>query len=228
MAIVKGNVWGHLSGKIGNFCAKITAGRTILGARPISYNAPQDAATLERQKVFQSASAISTQAINLPVLKKIWDLLREQYGSGYNKLFSVNYALVSPERPTVDCVITPPDGFSAAIANPVLDGTKLTATIPALTLSTGIQADEVNCGFYAVICYHTPLAEGGEPYSFVRLGKLVPNYQFSQEYNLQIDLNVNQQAVAAKYDSSILYMAIVPQTADQRIRQYSATFVSAA
>lgn len=226
MAVVKGNVWGHLSGKVGNFSAKITKGRTIMGQRPVSFTVPNDTAAINRRKVFKAALSLSKQIISLPLLKKVWNLNKEPYASGYNKVTQVNYNLVTAERPTVSNKITP-DGFVLGVTDPLLDADKFTATIAALNTVTPLNTDEVHVSINAVICYHSPLVDTDEPYAVIALNKEVPNFDFESPYSLQLDLNVLQKTVAAKYDSSILYLSIVPKTADERVYRFSATYAQA-
>lgn len=226
MARVFSNVIGNLSGKLGNLSARIAFGKTILAARPASFNVPSDQAALDRRGTFLSAVKFAKQVAGLPVLKGIWEKVKPNAISVFNEVVSVNYALVSPARPTVDNIITP-GGFAMAVQNALLDADKLTATIPALNTITVVTPDEIHCSINAVICYHTPLDPDDAPYNIISLSKLVPNYQFGNAYNLQMDLDVLQKAVAAKYDSSILYLAVATKSADEKIVQNSGTFVSA-
>lgn len=226
MARVFSNVIGNLSGKLGNLSARITYGRTILAARPASFNAPTDAAAVDRRKTFQTVIKFAQQVANLPVLKKVWEKAKPANLSVFNQVVSTNYQHVSPSRPTVDNVITP-DGFALGVQNAVLDADKLTATIPALNTMTVISTDEVHLSINAVICYHTPLDPNDDPYTIIRMQKTVPNHQFGAVYNLQMDLDVLQKAVAARYDSSIVYLAVATKAADEDVVQNSATFVQA-
>jgi len=226
MARVSSNVIGNFSGKLGNLSARINHGRTILAARPASFNAPMDASAIERRNIFLATLKFATQVANLPVLKKVWAKVTPSDLSEANQIVSANYKYSSAAKPTVDNIITP-GGFVLNIQNTLLDAAKLTADIPALTTVAIMDPAEVNCNFSVVICYHTPLAEGDDPYNIITLSKDVPNFQFGVQYNLQLDLNIVQKAIAAKYDGSIVYLAVVPKTADDRILHYSSTFVAA-
>jgi len=226
MARVFSNVIGNLSGKLGNLSARIAFGRTILAARPASFNVPTDPAALNRRGTFLTAVKFAQQVSNLPALKSIWEKVKPNAISVFNEVVSANYALGSAQRPTVDNIITP-EGFALPVQNALLDADKLTATIPAFSTITLVKPEEVNCSINAVICYHTPLDPASDPYTIIRLSKVVPNYQFNNPYNLQMDLDVIQKAVAAKYDSSILYLAVASMDAAEKIVQNSATFIAA-
>ena len=226
MARVFSNVIGNFSGKLGNLSARIAYGRTILAARPASFNAPTDAAAMARRGTFLATIKFALQVINLPVLCEIWKKVKPNDLSVYNQVVSANYQLSSPTRPTINNIISP-GGFAVDVQNVILDAEKLTAVIPALNAVTIISPAEVHCSINAVICYHDPLLEGDEAYSVIHLSQVVPNYDFTQVYNLQMNLNIIQKAIAARYDSSIVYLVVVPKTADEKVLQYSATFVQA-
>lgn len=224
MARVFSNVIGNFSGKLGNLSARITYGRTILAARPASFNAPTDAAALDRRATFLATIKFALQVCNLPALYEIWKKKKAAGISVFNQVVSSNYQFTSSTKPTNNNIITP-DGFGVNVADALLDGEKITGTVPALNTVTIVNPEEVHCSFNAVICFHSPLVESDNPYSIIHLSKEVPNYQFDQPYVLQIDLDVVQKGIAAKYDSSILYLAVVPKTADEKILQHSSTFV---
>lgn len=226
MARVFSNVIGNLSGRLGNLSARITHGHTILAARPASMNVPMDASAIERRSTFLAAAKFALQVVNLPALKVVWNKSKQIGISAFNQVVRENYDAASAGGPTIANIITP-DGFALDVPNLLLDADKLTGLIPALTTITVLDPDEVHLSINAVICYHTPLAEGDAPYKLIHLSKAVPNYVFNQEYNLQMDLNVLQKQTAAKYDSSIVYLAVVPTTAGDSILQNSATFVKA-
>lgn len=226
MARVFSNVIGNFSGKLGNLSARIAYGRTILAARPASFNAPDDAASLNRRSQFLATVKFALQVLDLPALTDIWKKIKPVGISVYNQIVSTNYQFTSPTRPTIDNIITP-GGFVVDVPDALLDTDKITGTIPALNTVTLISPDEVHCVFNAVICYHTPLVAGDDPYNIIHLSKTVPNYLFGAVYNLQMDLNIIQKAIAAKYDSSIVYLALATKSAEEKVVQNSATIVKA-
>jgi hypothetical protein len=57
----------------------------------------------------------------------------------------------------------------------------------------------------------------------IALSKEVANHNFTQTYNLQLDYNVLQIALAAKYQHSILYLIVASKSADGKVVQNSAT-----
>lgn len=142
-----------------------------------------------------------------------------------NQIFKSNYPMSTTVKPTVDNIITPKDGFGFAPADAIVDQAKITATLPALNTVTVVNPEEVHVSINAVVCFHSPLTPGDDEFAVIHLSKEVPNYNFEQTYALQMDFDVLQAGIAAKYDSSILYLSVVPKTADEKILQYSGTYV---
>lgn len=226
MALAKGAVIGKLSGKLGDLTARTRAGKTYYSAQPVSFNSPKDPATLDRRKKFLCTIRFALEVLALPVLKEVWDIVKLPGLSAYNMIARANYHFSTPERSTLENIITP-GGFELDVQNALIGADSVTATIPALNTITDISPNEVHCSFNAVIFFHTPLTPGDPPYNIIHLSKMVPNFNFAQAYDLVMNLSVGQAGVAAKYDSSILYLAAVPKTADEKILQCSDTYSKA-
>lgn len=223
MAIVNGNVIGNLSGKLGNLSARTVDGRTILAARPSSFNASQEPAVLEVRQKFSVTAKFASAVLALATLVSIWKKVKNIAGSVFNEVFQSNFPRSSSAKPT-DQNFLAPDGFPLAIVAAAVAADKITASIPALDASAIFGADEVNLSANALVCYYDPTSEADDPYKIISLSKEVANYNFAQVYDLQIDYNILHEAVAAKYQHSILYLCVVSKTADGKVVQNSSTF----
>lgn len=223
MAILNGNVIGNLSGRLGNLSARTVDGHTILAARPSSFNASQEPAVLEVRAKFAVTANFSKSVLSLPTLEDIWKKVKDSGISVFNAIFKANFGFSGTERPTEQNILTK-EGFPLQISTAAVDADKITASLPALNLASVFGADEVNLSANALICYHDPISESDEPFKMVALSKEIANYNFTQTNSLQMDYNVLQEAVAAKYQHSILYMCVVTKTAEGKVVQNSATF----
>lgn len=72
MAVLVGNVIGNLSGRLGNLAARTVEGRTILSARPASFNASDDPSVIAIRQRFAVTAAFAKFIFVLPVLAEIW------------------------------------------------------------------------------------------------------------------------------------------------------------
>ncbi|MCX6175382.1 MAG: hypothetical protein NTZ27_11570 [Ignavibacteriales bacterium] len=223
MAIVNGNVLGNLSGKLGNLSARTVDGRTILAARPSSFNASQEPAVLEVRQKFSVTAKFASAILALASLVSIWKKVRNVASSVFNEVFQSNFAYSSTEKPTEQNIIVP-EGFPLQITTAAVEADKITASLPALNTASVFGADEVNLSANALVCYYDPTNENDDPFKIIPLSKEVANFNFAQTYDLEMDFNVLQKATAAKYQHSILYVCVVTKTAEGKVIQNSGTF----
>ena len=223
MAIVNGNVIGNLSGKLGNLSARTVDGRTILAARPSSFNASQDPAVISVRQKFSVTAKFASAILALPILVSIWKKVRNVASSVFNEVFQSNFAYSSTEKPTEQNILAP-EGFPLQISTAAVAADKITATLPILNTSSVFGADEVNLSANALVCYYDPTNEADEPFKIISLSKEVAAHNFAQTYDLEIDLNATQKNTAAKYQHSILYVCVVTKTSDGKVVQNSGTY----
>ncbi len=223
MAVVNGSVIGNLSGRLGNLSARTVNGKTILAARPSSFNASQEQASLDVRSKFSVTGSFAKNVLSLQSLNEIWRKTKDAGISVFNAIFKANFAYSSTEKPTEQNIITP-GGFALPVTSAAVDTNKITASLPALNASSVFGADEVNLSANALVCYYDPASPTDDPFQIVSLSKEVAAFNFTQTYSLQIDYNVLQEAVAAKYQHSILYLVVASKTADGKVVQNSATF----
>ena len=223
MAIVNGNVIGNLSGKLGNLSARTVDGRTILAARPSSFNASQDPAVISVRQKFSVTAKFASAILALPILVSIWKKVRNVANSVFNEIFQSNFAYSSIEKPTEQNILAP-EGFPLQISSAAVAADKITATLPILNTSSVFGVDEVNLSANALVCYYDPTNEADELFKIISLSKDVAVYNFAQTYDLEIDLNALQKNTAAKYQHSILYICVVTKTADGKAVQNSGTY----
>lgn len=223
MAVVNGSVIGNLSGRLGNLSARTVNGKTILAARPSSFNASQEPASISVRSKFAVTGNFAKNVLALPSLEDAWKKTKDAGISVFNAIFKENFAFSSTDKPTQQNIITP-GGFALDVSSPVVDTNKITASLPALNTVAIFGADEVNLSANVLVCYYDPISPTDEPFQIVSLSKEVENYNFAQTYNLQIDYNVLQTAIAAKYQHSILYIAVASKLADGKVVQNSATY----
>jgi hypothetical protein len=223
MAIVNGSVIGNLRGRLGNLSARTVNGKTILAARPSSFNASQEQSSLDVRSKFSVTGTFAKNVLVLSTLDDIWRKTKDAGISVFNAIFKVNFAYSSTEKPTEQNVITP-GGFALPITTAAVDTSKITASLPALNTASVFGSDEVNISANALVCFYDPASESDEPFQIISLSKEVANFNFTQAYSLQLDYNVLQEAVAGKYQHNILYLIVASKTADGKVVQNSATY----
>ncbi|MEW6653393.1 MAG: hypothetical protein AB1394_07985 [Bacteroidota bacterium] len=222
MALVSGNVICNLSGRLGNLSARTVNGQTILAARTSSFNASQEPASLEVRSKFAVTANFAKHILTLPSLVEIWKKSKESGISVFNAIFKSNFAYSSTEKPTEQNIITP-GGFALPATAASVDSDKITASISALNTTAIFGADEVALSANALVVFSNPTVPTDPAFQVVALSKEVSNFNFTQNYSLQIDFNIVQANSAAKYQDSVLLLVVASKDAAGKVVQYSST-----
>jgi hypothetical protein len=223
MARLTGSVLGNLRGKLGNLSARTVEGKTILSARPSSFNLSQTPESIEARKRFGVSGNFSKFITDNEDLEQIWKKEKLPGMSVFNTIFKTNYPYSSPDRPTEDNIITP-GGFSLPVTDATLGTDNLALELGALDTVAVISPDEVDLSIAALIVYHNPTNPDDIQYRVINLAKAESNFDFSTAYTGTLSMDVVQQSIAAKYQNSILYLAVASKSAEGNVVQYSATF----
>jgi len=226
MAILNGNVIGNMRGRLGNLSARTVDGKTIMSARPSSFNVNNDPAVTEVRQKFSVTVALAKSILTLATLAAIWKTVKESGMTVFNTIFKSNFAYSSVDKPTENNIITP-GGFSLPVDTAAVALDKVTASILALNTESVFTPEEVNLSANAVVCFHTPTNPDDAPYQIISLSKEVENFNYTQAYDLQLDFDAKQKLIAAKYTKSILYLIVASKTADGKVVQYSSTYPKA-
>lgn len=223
MAIVNGNVIGNLRGRLGNLTARTVEGRTILAARPSSFNVNYDSAVVEVRQKFAVTANFSKFILSLATLDAIWKTVKESGISVFNTIFKSNFDYSGTDKPTVDNIITP-GGFGLQVTAAAVAADSITASFDALNTVGIFSADEVRLTATALVSFYNPVNPEDAPYKTIALSKDIAAFDFTQAYDLQMDFDVSQKLLAAKYGKSILYLSVATKNADGKLIQYSSTY----
>ena len=223
MASVSGSVLGNLSGRLGNLSARTVNGRTILAARPSSFNVSQEPSVVEVRKKFGITMNFAKAVNSIAALSAVWEKVKDSGRSVMNTIFRDNFQYVSAERPTENNIITP-DGFNLPVQSASVDADTITAQITTLNNEAVISPAEVDLAVSAVVCFYDPKSADDDPFKIIALDKDEAGFNFGQTYNLSLALNALQTNIASKYNNSILYLAVATKDAAGKVVQYSSTF----
>ena len=222
MAILKGNTIGNLSGKLGNLSARTRSNRTILSARPSSFNVNYSPEVVEVRQKFAVTINLSKNIFSLATLAAIWEIVKMPGISAFNTIVKKNVNYSSKDKPTESNIITP-GGFGLPVETVAVDTDKITASLLALGTVSIFSPEEVNLSANALVCFCDPINPADAPYEIVACSKEVASFNFAQAYSLQLDFDLKQKLIAGKYTKSILYLSVASKTADGKVVQYSST-----
>lgn len=226
MAILNGNVIGNLRGRLGNLTARTVEGKTILAARPSSFNVNYDPALVAIRQKFAVTASFAKAILSVAALASIWKTVKESGITVYNTIFKYNFGYSGTDKPSANNIITP-SGFGLPVTAAAVAADNITASLDALNTAAVFSADEVGLSANALVCFSNPNNPEDAPFQVIALSKDVANFDFTQAYDLQIDFDVNQKLIAAKYANSTLYLSVASKTAEGKIIQYSSTYPKA-
>ncbi len=224
MAVLKGSVIGELSGKLGNLAARCIQGRTVLGRRPVSFTVNNSPAMVEIRKKFSVAGIFAKNVKTLSALYPIWNKIKSAGLSAFNEICKLNYFESAADKPSVDNVLTPEGGFALPVTVAAVAANSVTATIAALDTVMIASAEERNFVTNGLICYYNPVNPEDAPYAITKIETAPDLLDTVNPIDVNIPLNVVQQNLGAKYQSSILYLALATLDADGKVVQYSSTY----
>jgi hypothetical protein len=224
MAVLKGSVIGQLSGRLGDLTARIIRGRTILAQRPTSFHVNNSPTMVEIRKKFAVSVSFVTNMLTLAAIHEIWDKAKASGMTVYNYGVRQNFPLSSADKPTVDNLLSPNDGFPLDVTLAEVAADAVTATIAALDTVMIPTEEERDLTPNLMLCYYNPVNPDDAPYAVVPVQGATQVLDTVNPIALNIPLNIVQQQIAAKYQNSTLYIALTTHDADGKVVQYSATF----
>ena len=224
MAVIKGSVLGELSGRLGNLAARCTNGRTILSRRPAKFNTNNSPVMVEIRKKFAVTVSFAANMLSLPSLKDVWSRITPSGLSEFNFSVKKNYALSSADKPTVDNMLTPMEGFPLDVTAAEVTADAVTAQIAPLNTVMIMSPDEMRVTPNLVLCCYNPINAEDAPYAVIPVTAASLMLDDVNPIALNVPLNVVQKAIAAKYQNTILYLALTTQDINGKLIQYSATY----
>jgi len=209
MAILIGSVLGNLRGKLGNLAARINAGRTILSARPSSFNDPKTQEQIELRSKLGTAAKFSSGINNSLTLRKLWKMKRPPLMSAFSFMVQQNVSHVGLTEPTEYCITSPSQGFAYSATDINMTESAVTATIPALTSFISLPPEASAVKFAGIVCYSDPVNEGTELFVVTPLEKAVATYNFGSQYSLSIPLSAVQLNLGTQYQRKTVFLGVI-------------------
>lgn len=223
MAQINNSVLGNISGKLGNLSTRILNGKTILASRPGPRKfLPSDKQTQVNSN-FRGAIEFSKNILSLPILKSVWNKTAPSGLSGYNYSVQLNYDYIFEGVPTTNALLTP-GGFdlvSTGIPSPIID--KLTMQIDAVANHKQLDQDEKDITFVGFGILTNPLEPSNKKFRIISKKLDVPNFDFSQDYTVDIPLDTVDLNNLAQYQNSFVLFTAITKANDGRIIDWSET-----
>ena len=107
MAEITKNVIGNISGTLGNMVFRNIGGKVIIYTRPHNQKISYTDKSVKNRGKFGMASLLSTNALQLPGIKEVWNSSNHEGRSAYTKIIKFNAKSVEADRLTIKNDIVP-------------------------------------------------------------------------------------------------------------------------
>jgi len=107
MAEITKNVIGNISGTLGNMVFRNIGGKVIIYTRPHNQKISYTEKSVKNRGKFGMASLLSTNALQLPGIKEVWNSSNHEGRSAYTKIIKFNAKSVEADRLTIKNDIVP-------------------------------------------------------------------------------------------------------------------------
>jgi hypothetical protein len=221
MALALNGLFGKITGKIGDFSVRNINGKTVIAARPKHFKMSMTPQCVNTRQKFAVTSAFSKVVSGLPALNAIWNPKKAATTTARQVIFKSNFNLSSAQSPTVNNVITPNGSYWSPVMDVSINQEKLTGSLEPFNEHIEIAYNETKVSINAVVCLIGPKEATDNYYSIFSLSKEVAEFDFSKQYDFEIDLTPEKWALIAKYNQNIIYLAVATKSTDNKIFHYS-------
>lgn len=203
MAIIKNQILGQISGKIGDVVHRNRYGKTVAYLLPSRYKASQSVQAKEGRNKFALSVAFAKTVISLDELKHIWKIARLDGVVAYNRIIKYNRNLASGSTLTLRNIITP-SGRSYNIYFAEMDKEK--ALVKFLPEGNDYKSGDSFLGCYVIYLYN-PRTKPAIEYQLFS-GKVNCTFdKLNNIYSSEIMFNTIMNNELKKYKNTILYFS---------------------
>jgi hypothetical protein len=208
MAEIHKNIWGQLSGRIGNTVVRVRNRKAIVYSLPRKYK-PADSAKLQAERgkfglTIQFAKFIN----NIPLLKQTWRKADINGTNAYQRIIKYNAGKNTSAAFTKKNIITPP-GIPLLIKE---------VSLTHFGISTVLEMFKGTNSSYlppftacAVIYFYNPVNEKDIVYSLITISTIIDEIIDGEEFSITLPPVPEYLNAVNNYKNSIIYMAIIKE-----------------
>jgi hypothetical protein len=206
MAIIKKNILGQVTGKIGNMVIRTVNGKSVASIRPANYNASQTPQAISNRKRFAVVVNFAKYINSIPLLSQVWYCAEVKSVSAFNKILKCNLKLSGDHHPSVNNIITPP-GYPVEINNVVLNKNFIELGIIG---NVGFAKQYEKISTVAVIVFYDPIDQNKDPFKMGHTIQQLISANSSSSFNIEFKNDWLQ--LSEEYSQCNLYFAEVAES----------------
>ena len=117
MAILKGGIFGDISGKLNNVVVRKVRGKDVVTVRPKKYKKTKSKKAKYVRSRFSIAVEWAKYINSIPILKEVWSYADIKGSSAFNKIEKYNIKQVDDNAPSLKNIITPHEQPNTSICS---------------------------------------------------------------------------------------------------------------
>ncbi len=222
MAFLINNIFGRITGSLGDKVFRFRYGKTIAYKKPVKQKVSKSIASTQARKQFALTVALAKKINSIPALAAIWRNAKIPGTSAYHKIIKHNNKLTSVDSLTVNNIILPKGGYFSI--------TGVSRIEDKITISFANDFNELLKNFdydinLVVIIYLYKKRQWLTP-EFMLFDHIVSIKVQDAIYDVGVDLT-SLNIPFKKYNNSIFYAAVLFNGGDTKMKRYSNTFARA-
>lgn len=223
MAILKGGLFGDITGKLNNVVVRNVNGKDVVTVRPKKYKKTKSKKAKSVRSRFSIAVEFSKYINSIPILKEVWSIADIKGSSAFNKIEKFNIRNVNDNAPSLKNIITPHPQFNKNICSfPIEDIILKSKEIYGPLKDKNLNYPQLGTYKYTLVFVFLFLEpKNKDDKYFVLDNFLYPYFNLnSAENEIMISLNAGIKKKMTLYNKSIIYAAaIIP--VDTKIKYLS-------
>jgi hypothetical protein len=203
MAVIKKNIFGDLSGRLGNYTYRVRNGKLVQYRRPIKQRVSRSKAAVSARNDFAMTVKFAVFINSFPALKQLWKNAKVTGSTHFQKIIKNNSAAVKLFGISVKNIITPPGiGFT-------VDSLSLTSS--NISFNIAANSNELKELFsqsvilHIIIYFHKPKSKAAPSFCFNALVTESPIHD--KDFNLDFVPGVDISNSIKKYNSAVVYIS---------------------
>jgi len=206
MAVIKKNILGDISGRLGKYTYRVRNGKLVKYRRPVKQRVSHSGAAVSARNDFAITIRLAAFINSFPALKQIWKNAKVPGSTNYQKIIKNNSAAVKLFGISAKNIIAPP-GIPFNVNELSLSDNNIKFNIP-------VNSNELKRLFsnpviiHIIFYFHSPVKESGQPYCFSGLVTELPAFPGRNAYTINPGLNYGTVKNLREYKKAVIYFSV--------------------
>jgi hypothetical protein len=222
MAIIRKNILGNVSGRVGDYIYRTRNGKLVKYRRPLNQKVSRSPAAESARKDFSMVVKFASYINSLPHLKEIWKQAKVPGSTHYQKMIKHNSQIAKQTGISVKNVITPP-GIPFSIEELVLSPSVISFIVTADSLKLKKLFSKPSL-IHIVFYFYSPKVKSKQAYNFS--GMTFQNDQQHQRGAIEFNVNLSAEIASSlrSYKDVLIFISLSMLNPSNEKVYWSSTF----